>query len=43
MTMRMRNKLASSNLEYYFAYGSNMDEHKLKIKNLQNHSKNTLR
>ena len=32
MTMRMRNKLASSNLEYYFAYGSNMDEHKLKIK-----------
>ena len=32
MTMRMRNKLPISNLEYYFAYGSNMDEHKLKIK-----------
>ena len=32
MTMRMRNKLTISNLEYYFTYGSNMDEHKLKIK-----------
>lgn len=32
MTRRMRNKLTISNLEYYFAYGSNMDEHKLKIK-----------
>ena len=32
MTMRMRNKLTIPNLEYYFAYGSNMDEHKLKIK-----------
>ena len=28
----MRNKLTNSNLKYYFAYGSNMDEHKLKIK-----------
>ena len=29
---RRRNKLTRSNLEYYFAYGSNMDEDKLKIK-----------
>ena len=28
----MRNNLTNSNTEYYFAYGSNMDEHKLKIK-----------
>ena len=28
----MRNKLDNSNMEYYFAYGSNMDEYKLKIK-----------
>jgi cation transport regulator ChaC len=27
----MRNNLTNSNTEYYFAYGSNMDEHKLKI------------
>ena len=32
MTARRGNKLASSNTEYYFAYGSNMDEYKLKIK-----------
>jgi len=32
MTRRRRNKLTSSNTEYYFAYGSNMDEYKLKIK-----------
>ena len=32
MTRKMRNKLTISNLEYYFAYGSNMDDHKLKIK-----------
>jgi len=32
MTRRRRNKLTNSNIEYYFAYGSNMDEHKLKIK-----------
>ena len=32
MTRKMGNKLIRSNLEYYFAYGSNMDEHKLKIK-----------
>jgi gamma-glutamylcyclotransferase (GGCT)/AIG2-like uncharacterized protein YtfP len=29
---RRRNKLTGLNLENYFAYGSNMDEHKLKIK-----------
>ena len=29
--MEMRNNLTNSNTEYYFAYGSNMDEHKLKI------------
>ena len=32
MIRRQRNKLTNSNTEYYFAYGSNMDEHKLKIK-----------
>jgi len=32
MTRRRRNKLTNSNTEYYFAYGSNMDEHKLKTK-----------
>ena len=29
--MEMRNNLTNSNTEHYFAYGSNMDEHKLKI------------
>jgi cation transport regulator ChaC len=28
----MRNNMTDSKTEYYFAYGSNMDEHKLKIK-----------
>ena len=32
MTRRQRNKLTNSNTEYYFAYGSNMDEYKLKTK-----------
>jgi len=32
VTARRENKLASSNTKYYFAYGSNMDEYKLKIK-----------